>query len=324
MKSTFGLLNLLVNAAKNHHSDNAPRNIIKLPARIGKYRLVKDLTEAKHGEVSVGLYSSANGKKVVAKIWTGHLKNYSYHSLRNEYLVYDMVNKLISRISTKVPNDLKDVHVPKLVSYTEYAFQSILLIEWIEGKTLESYSDKKVFDGYFLISRYLDFLSDHVSKNELKNISIRTGIHYIFLYPLLLIKALASNFKSRGVILRGIPSYLNMVLPLVLNKKLSLVHRDLHFKNIIVSDGKLYIIDFQLLTYTYKIYEYVSTLRYCWDKNRLKRQFYNQVLNLIPSNQVGFLKSMIVFFATHGLISADYSEHVIHSFESFLLKGVGV
>jgi hypothetical protein len=324
MKSTFGLLNLLVSAAKNIYSKEEDNVTTLLPSKIGKYRLVKDLTEAKHGEVSVGLYSTTGGKKVVAKIWFGHHKDYSYHSLRNEYLVYDMVNKLINRISKKLPTDLKAVHVPKLVSYTEYAFQSILLIEWIEGKTLESYSDKKVFDSYFLVSRYLDFLSNHILKSELKSISTRTGVHYIFLYPLLLIKALLSNFKSRDVILRGIPSYLKMILPLLFNKKLSLVHRDLHFKNIIVSEGKLYIIDFQLLTYTYKVYEYVSTLRYCWDKNRLKRQFYNQVLNLIPSNQVGFFKSMIVFFATHGLISTDYSEHVVHSFESFLLKGVGV
>ena len=71
-------------------------------------------------------------------------------------------------------------------------------------------------------------------------ISQRTPANYITLYPLLLIKSLINYPNRFRDLLLGALIFVQSIPVILSEKKLVLVHRDLHFMNIIISKKMIY------------------------------------------------------------------------------------
>lgn len=298
----------------------AKRIIVKAPLHISAYSFVKVIQHEKGQDTIVALYKDKSGNKAVAKIWFGNYKNYSYYSLKNEYLAYVSLHKIISRTKNIIPGKFANVKIPDLLLYQESHNSLSILVEWVEGEVASNLSDKNLLVTYALVSSYLDFLTKHAKASELESISQRSGLHYLFLYPMTLVIALIKHPEYAADLLRGLVKVVTKIPRFLKSSKLSLVHRDLNFENILVNKDTIYLIDFQFLALTYKASEFVNTLRYCWDKNRLIAEVNElMIVDYIDDYSArNLFQPLSIIHATHGLIGSNFSKSIIIKIAKFL------
>ncbi len=318
---SYNLLSLILNHFAGYFLGLfANEKIVKAPIHIDRYSFVKVIQHEKGQDTIVALYKDESGKKAVAKIWFGNYKNYSYYSLKNEYLSYASLHKIITRTKRILPAGLYKVKIPNLLLYEESENYLSILIEWIEGEVGSNLSDKNLLIAYTQVSSYLDFLTKHANASELESISRRSGLHYLFLYPLTLVIAMIKHPEYAGEILRGLLKVIIKIPGFLKSSNLAIVHRDLNFENILVNNDTIYLIDFQFLTLTYKASEFVNTLRYCWDKNRLKTEIRELVATQYQDDYSvrNLFQPLSIIHATHGLIGSNFSKSIIIKIAKFL------
>ncbi len=319
--SSFNLFSLIISSVSFSIFKILGKNIkLVIPKKINNYNYQRTLNFEKGSDTAVALYKDEKGKKVVAKIWMGRIKNYSYYSIKNEYLFYKLFLNVENRIEYKKPLDLKFIKVPKLIDYLETKNQVTLIIEFIDGKDGTLVDDKKILKSYIKISKYFDFISENVLEEERNLISQRSGYSYFVVYIFSLIISIVKNYDKKIDLINGLKIVIKSLNKLLSNNKLTLVHRDLNFENIIFSNNYVYIVDFQFMVFTYKNQEFAATLRYCWDKNRLK----NEIESLIVSEYklrpeiMNLQKVFNIMHATQGLTANNFTKKTIYSICNFL------
>lgn len=296
-----------------------PRKLnVVIPNKIGKYEFVKILSIEDNSDTAVLMCTDENGNNVVAKIWQGRFKNVSYYGLVNEYVVYKLLSKKISSLANDMPEKFKKVNIPKIIDFIESENQTALVIEWIDGKKLESFSNKKIFTTYKVVSEFFDFISINFNASDVSKLQLHKSLIYIVTYPLYLVVSLILNIKYMKLILKSFRSYLKGIIGILNDQNLKFVHRDLNFKNILVKDEQVYVIDFQYSLMTIKAVEFVNTLRYCWDKNIIKED----ILKLAQESCGLYeLKALIVAHGTHGLTARNFNRGVINRIAKYIQMG---
>ncbi len=277
-------------------------------------------------KVSVTFHDDGSGNKFVQKKWSGQIKDYAYFSLKNEANVYKSLNKTILRVEYDIPEKFKNIRFPKFIEAEDIGNEFILKIEYVDGQIVENLSEKQRVDAYFLVSDFIDYLNQKMNKEEKNKISSRSGLSYLFLYPLLLSRALLANSDSFVDLIKGafiLVKSLNLFLG---DKNLTLTHRDLHFENIMTSGSDIIILDLELSSFTYKAFEFVTTLKYTWNRKNLHKYFWKELEGRYGKNKevMNFIKPLIVFTATHALAANNYPKMRMKDFKNFLKFGLEI
>lgn len=287
----------------------------KIPKKLGKYLL--DSVINKNDNVDnfqIGIYKNNKGKKVFVKIWNGEVKDFNYYSLKNEIEMYKILNAIVKRNKKNIPKMFKNYHIPALVEENETKNSLIMIREYVDGRPLSGFSINKKADTFFTLAGFLKFLGNKMTPDEKTQISQRTAFDYITIYPLLLTRAIIFHPKLTLSLLAAIPVFMKSFVFLLKNKKTVLVHRDLHFDNILISKNRNSLIDLQLCVFTEEIYELVMTLRHLWDEPKICFELLLRAQNNYKrKNFEALFRGLAVSSATHVLsnkvpphLSADY------------------
>ncbi len=326
-KSSYNLFSLLINNfgawARGYLRHYEP---IKFPKKVDNFEFVSVVKKTgPRKSYPLAIYEDKNGRKAFAKMKDARLKGYHYYSLLNEIYMYEVLNKVVKRIGKKMPAEFKDIYIPKVIKKIEDKNKVFFLIEFIDGKVAQDVVPEEKISIYLKIIDFLHFIGNNLTAAEKRRISVRTSTDYIFLYPLLVVKALISYPKFTLSIIKGIPVFTASIPALLKNNNKVLTHRDLHFKNIMLSKGKIVLIDLQHCVYTDPIHEMVTTIRYWWKRDNL---FYQLLLKEI-NNKYSFRKDFgrlfsgfIVNSATHGLTGKGYGKSTINNWVDFLHYGI--
>jgi serine/threonine protein kinase len=321
----LSIQNLVLSYPMNFISSIMNKNKGNIPEIIDNYKFVKLLQLEKDSDIAVALYKDKNNKKVVAKIWTGQYKNYSRLTLTNEARVYESLNKATARLKNTIPVEFKKIRIPKLIKVIDDKNSLIILVEWIEGKPSSKVDFNKRLDAYFEVNNYFEYLGNHMNAHEKAFISSRNSYSYFLLYPFLLCKAVIVNSNSFIDLIKGLIIFIKFIPTLIKSKKLSLVHRDLHFDNILINGKNIYVIDLQFCAFTYRTYELVTTLRNTWGNNKIHNYLFDKINeNYKNTATAKLIKPLIIISATHALSDYDFSRRRINDFKDYLRFGVSL
>lgn len=309
-KQHFNLIKLLINCILgkffnffNHRTKTV------LPQRVGDYNLVSKFE--KTGEkknFSLGIYKNSKGQKAFAKMWSANYKDFNYYSLKNEVQVSRILNSAMNKNRKFLPVELSRLSIPQLITSEEKENYLIMLMEYIQGTEAYSLSNERKIDLYFKTIKFIHFLGTKLTPKQKKLISKRTPFDFAFLYPMLIAKAAISHPKAALYILMGIPTFLRCLPALFKENIFVLNHRDLHFRNILTTVNKDYVLDLQLCVLTHPIHDLTVTLRYLWGKDNFYTEFLAEILK---RNQKSLyfetlFRGLSVNSATHGLTDKSF------------------
>lgn len=291
------------------------------PRKVGNFKMVKKINKAKDFKMfSFAIYEDDKGKKAIAKIWTGKVKDFYYYTILNEAKVYKVLNSLTKRLRRRIPAESEDIKIPGLLMEKQGKGYFLILLEYVEdGRKLRS-ADHNCLKVYLKARKYLSFLGDRLSKDEKKLISQRSTRSIILLYPLLLLRALTLRPYLYRPLLLSIPAVFFTLRAILKRKKLLLSHRDLHLKNIIATRKYFYLIDLQFCLYTDEVYDFLSSLRILYDEPEFRKMLVRQIYKKYAKDKDAMiaLKGMIIIGAVHGVCGDNLPEVVEKDAEKFL------
>lgn len=278
-------------------------SIRPLPSNIGNYSLVSTMTkDGTFHEFLIGLYS--NGAKLaVGKTWSGSHPLF-YHSLKNEAHVYKMLCKKAQELSFRTPRAIKHIHIPQILGYQETSKSLSLLIEYISGTSLHEHSADIQKKEYLKAIHYLRYLGENMSSYEKNKIGKRTAMSEIVSYPVLLLFALIANLGEYKTLLRSCLIFIKYGKTLMLQKKLVLTHRDLHFKNIILAKNEMFIIDLEYTVFALPEIDLVNSVISQWKNVQLRKY----LLGELSSYNHFVVNALLIKMSTHYLINRKLSE----------------
>lgn len=218
-------LALLINRIIDNEASQAPK-------RIGKYVLKKNLKRSKN--FSFGIYG--DGKATYfAKIWRGTVLDINYYNLVNEYRV---IETLKNRVLDK---EVQNILVPGVHDTIDRKNLFAVFYPYLKGRRLTSYNEttqKRVMEK---VINSIESWSDTLSKN--KSIRIR-GENPILTLPFFtLMLCINEPGKSKRIIKMATSSWLWFYN----NRKSKKVfmHGDLSPDNIISTQGKVWLLDWE-------------------------------------------------------------------------------
>lgn len=323
----FNQSTLLINYLASSLVEKFHKNTkVKIPREITGYKYIRTLSRNQEGNTAVALYNNKNGKNVVIKIWKGRFKDYSYFALKNEAAVYQTLNETIQRLEGKIPSEFQNLRIPMLIDFIESGESLILIIEWLNAKGLKNFKEEKIIKTYFKVNNFFEYLGKNMTISEKNSISTRSALSYTLLYPLLFLKAIVSNSSSLSNIVKGGLVFVKTLPVLLSNEKISLIHRDLNFENIMISGRNIYVIDLEFCTFTYKAYEFVTTAKYTWNKKFMQKDFFKELIKSYgqKGKNMELIKLMTVIIATHALAANSYSKKWNENMRNFLEFGVNL
>lgn len=225
-----------------HSSKNKNRAVRK----IGPYLLYKKIIkENAFNPYFIGIYKRDN-KRYFIKTWKGKIKDYHYQALVNEVLVNKVLyNKLLSG----------KIRTPKIIEFFLTKNSLSVVYEYIEGKSLLSYSlieQTKILSS--VIKCFKIISSKSFNKKYLNDLEKKGSIFYLNSLSFITLISLISSLKNWKVIIKG---YFKALKHYSSIKKsyLTINHCDLYPENILISKDKYYIIDCGRLSLTIPEYD---------------------------------------------------------------------
>lgn len=324
MSSQYNLLNIFIAnliAWPNLTSEQKKLTPPKIIA--GKYFFVKLFPKiGPKKSYLLAIYKDKNGRIYFVKMRSNKKRGYHYYSLLNEANVYKAILDTSKRIRYEKSGRNSKFRVPELIGLFEDEQMVALILEFVSGKPISSLPDKTKFDYFLEASNYINSIGKLMTSKERKILSQRSFVNLVFLSPFLLSKTIF-NFPMH--ILDIIIGYVFFILhtPL-LNKnwKFELVHRDLHFENILISRNGLIVLDLQQCLFTHPFQEFVTILRYYWQDG----EFYKYLLQHLGTQQLKknedrlFFRALLANSAIHGLTDKSFSKRVIDSWFDLLKR----
>lgn len=231
---------------------NDKYKILPPPRRIGKYKLIKEISK-EYGlkKYSLGIYEF-RGKKVFIKTWFGVAKDLRYYSLLTDYFSNLILSKKLANI--KASDSIYKIKAPEVIGYVQSNDSLSVIFEYIEGKQLMSFPLIKQTEIFLLVLNALQKISYLFSKREKRNFLNITGRFYLLSLPLLTLLTLISKVDSYREIFKIFVETLKKVNQLEY-KSLHLAHRDLEPHNIIVNRSNIYLIDCERMAFTIPFYD---------------------------------------------------------------------
>jgi peptidoglycan/xylan/chitin deacetylase (PgdA/CDA1 family)/thiamine kinase-like enzyme len=159
------------------------------------------------------------------------------------------------------------VTVPRLIKEIDNGTSLIGIIEYIDGSSLnEATTDEKI-EQYVKVLDYLTNATEFIQK-ESKILGKRSALDNLKLLPIYFGVRALWHPKQLLSLLKLTVFYVLNIRALMTSEKLILAHRDLHLENIIVSAGKIYLIDLEYLILSTKYSDLAGTMRLESNRNK--------------------------------------------------------
>lgn len=284
---------------------------VTLPKIVGSYVLIKDLQQKKVHPYAVGLYKKG-GKKFVIKIWSGKLKDEFYYCLKNEITTLNLLDKTRKTKINSLPISLKEISTPKFIESIEKNNQLILIEEYIEGKKVSEIKSIKIQLKFLEICQeYIQWIGDNIPTNEKGRIRDKSRFKFLYYYPLIFTAAFIKRPNLRTTLLKSVRTFISGI-PMFLKYESKLVHGDLHVQNIITRGKKIYILDTEIMMYTFPVYEQIVSLASFRNSNSLRKSILNELTKEAKNNKdfKKLFKSLLVHNSTYDL-TGNVSNKVI-------------
>ncbi len=206
--------------------------IPRLPHRLGKYKLEKNLKESEN--FSFGIYSDGKSD-YFAKVWRGKILDINYYNLKNESRVIEMLK---SKIFSKRK---QEIFIPYIHDTIEQNNLFAVFYPYIKGRRLTSYNkavQKRVMEK---VIGSVGYWSNFISRDK----SIKAaGVSPILSLPFYtLILCINEPKKSKEIIKTAAASWLWFYKNRSIKKVF--MHGDLSPDNIINTNGKIWLIDWE-------------------------------------------------------------------------------
>ncbi|QQG47189.1 MAG: phosphotransferase [Candidatus Woesebacteria bacterium] len=273
-----------------------------LPKKVGSYVLIKDLQQKKIHPYAVGLYKK-DGNKFVIKIWSGNLKDEFYYCLKNEIAALAILNKTRKFKIKSLPTHLRQVSTPGFIESIDKNNQLILIAEYIEGKKVsELKSTEKQLLYLNICQEYIKWIGDNIPPKERKLIRDKSKLKFLYYYPLIFAAAFIKRPDLRSILLKSVHTFISGV-PMFLKFESRLVHGDLHVQNIITKGKKIYILDTEIMMYTFPVYEQIVSFASFRNSYSLQKKILDSLIRKAKKNKEFkiLLKSLLIHNSTYDL-----------------------
>jgi len=235
------------------------------PPKIGVFSFVKEFYPGKKvRHFDFAIYQDEKGKRSIAKQWNKSCKHINRYWLRNEINAYREIHRVIDQnrqIEQKYPN----FHIPNLLGVVQEKDELTMLIEDIDGQTLNNLTIEKQVAIFSEAVNFINFLGSKLDSAAKSILIKRTMRHIAAMFPFVFALAVISHpCKFLNIARGGIVFCINMSRIFNL-KNTNLVHRDLYLKHIITKGNDVWIIDFQISAITNPAFELAGLMIFMWN-----------------------------------------------------------
>ena len=318
-KNNYKLTDIAVPVAKYYEQRRKGKfNKAVLPKKLGKYQLLSARkVNPKSPCVCAGVYKDDKGKKMFVKYTHGSKKSYTYHTFANEARTYQVLNSIEKTLSKKIKDSKINAQFPELIEFIEKEDFSYMVLEYINGQTIENLTSQQKIKALDEAEKYLSFLSKHTHKRYRKLLSKRSNRDLLAMYPALLAVALFNYPGKYKELLKGALTVLKNSRDLLGRKELALVHRDLHDNNFMVSGKEIYIIDPQFFVLADPLLEYAYLTKF-----NIEDRAVQEFLSGRTKNEIS--RAFMVMVATHSLIERNRSKKSLKRIGKFLNHSLSI
>jgi hypothetical protein len=279
---------------------------VNMPPTIGKYRLKKFINTARTFPFRKGIYQDASGKKYFAKIWVGTRRDVHYYELKHEI----QTSRILSIIAKK-PQAMRLSKSAKtsFVTYVDHFEEKgrlVYISNFIEGKTLTEWPNaEKNFDFYHACVAFAHRMGEFCTPTDQSVISQKKLIWFVLLYPLLVTYAILKRPKFAPLIISGIAVFARGIPQLHRHKRIVFVHGDIQPNNVMVSKGRVYILDLEQSFFSYPEFETLTSVA----NRKNSAEFVNSLLSsTCPDHRVPYMDchcfaAIAVYALTYNLTS---------------------
>ena len=291
------------------------------PERMGEFKYKERMDTDSINGYEFAIYENPSGRKAVAKKWQGKVKDMGYYSLKNEQLLLNILFQVRARVQNSLPKRYVNLHIPQMVGDWQTNNCLIVFKQYVQGKKATAFNKDKRIDVYIQAIEYVKFLGECFNGDE-KNLMVeRKPLGIVILYPLLLVKALVTNYKFSGDLIRGIPVFLKSAPLFIRSKSLVFGDRDLNPENIIVAGKDIYLIDLQFGMFSEPLYDTVYRMCVQWYETDMRDKLLNHLNGMVKSYGVEFdvlIRGLIAHVGTHALTVSNLPQLKVESSKEFL------
>lgn len=223
------------------------------------YTLIKNLNLGL-SQFEVGIYENKSGKLIVGKIWKGNIKDLNYFALYQEIILYQVLAKVIRRVNRLIPSHLQEISIPNYFGFMKVNNKLGLFTEFVKGSALTNSNPYKQYNYMQKCIEYLGFLGSHLTPLEKSLISQGNILDKLLVYPLFLVVALIKRPQLAKYLLKGFLIVIKSTPAILKHEENTLIHGDLHPRNIIISNKQVKILDLEQTTFSYPMYEYIYSI----------------------------------------------------------------
>lgn len=232
------------------------------PPLIGEFVYQNEINiQGKSRNFVYALYENSSGKKAFFKKWMGNKYNHSLSESINEVLVYTLLRKYAC--DSQLRSEFPDISIPEIYMAGTHNSSPCILLEFISGNTIQSQPHMQKISIYEQLYRYLDTFGSLLTREDMRALSKRNTTLWILLTPLIASIAVCKYPLHLRTIMRSC-AHILVHYPRMHGARESFIHRDLNDSNIIVDNGRIHVVDFQLGCLSHKTFEYVSSCYNAW------------------------------------------------------------
>ncbi len=204
---------------------------------IGKYKIISKINKAQIvGNFSLGIYTDGT-EKVFIKTWSGLMRDFNYYSLVNEYFANTVMQK---KLSLTLYRD--EVYIPIVKDVICTKGLLALVFEYKDGKHLETFSQEYQKEVLVKVCSALSMITDTFTAEESAFFARRSHMFYVLSFPLVF-TAFAFLFPKKILLAtRASIKSISSIGPFF-KQRLVVAHRDITPQNLLVQDGKIYLLD---------------------------------------------------------------------------------
>lgn len=237
------------------------KKYLPIPKILDGYELIKSVgIDNFTGPYRFALYGKNIGTKSenlsFAKFYKGSKKSLSYTWLQNEINAYKLLTNLYQKALKRKDVGIEGIRIPKLVGSGEYQDLSYMMMEFVNGDTMENLDEIKKLNVFESVIKFFDSLSQYANRSDRFKITNREPARWLLILPLVVGRAILLNPKYIFLITSV---YLKIIVNsfyLITRKKLVLSHRDFNDTNVIVTKDGLVALDFQLTCWADPLVDY--------------------------------------------------------------------